>query len=228
MPDQTLSQVCYTKCCHLKSHTDSDNIEVIVLVVLQNLCKSVVWVSLSLSLILMLLSSSALFLFFFGLSETPQRVTYNPLHSSGALTENKEPRINNINSLFFISKAAVCRGVTASWKVPLLFWYPPNKSVMKCCLHLDPVAVDVSLVIIILPLWCLGLLGDEGRSLCIPSVLSYNYGVAGWRSPTIVSQGKTSPWLEVISQTKKALTTTTYRKTIVFIKGNILFFMNKY
>lgn len=65
--------------------------------------------------------------------------------------------------------------------------------------------VDVSVVIIIFPLWCLGLVADEGRSLGIPCVLSCNYGVTCWRSPNMASQGNSLHGRVNIPQRKNPL-----------------------
>lgn len=68
--------------------------------------------------------------------------------------------------------------------------------------------VDVSVVIIIFPLWCLGLVTDEGRSLGIPRMLSCNYGVTCWRSPNMASRANMSRGTVNVPQRK---TTTTYQ-----------------
>lgn len=88
-----------------------------------------------------------------------------------------------------------------------LFWYLPIKqndmlppSGSSCQ---SAPEVDVSVIIIIFPLWSLGLVADEGRSLGIPCVLSRNYGVTCWRSPNMASEGNTSLcWVNILHRKK--------------------------
>lgn len=76
--------------------------------------------------------------------------------------------------------------------------------------------VDVSVVIIIFPLWCLGLVTDEGRSLGIPRMLSCNYGVTCWRSPNMASQGSMSRGRVNVPQRKTATTYQSARNKLHF------------
>lgn len=99
------------------------------------------------------------------------------------------------SNLMFLSKNRDRQENDGFLKCSPLFWYLPIKgndttspSGSSCQ---SAAEVDVSVVVIILPLWCLGLVSDERRSLGIPCVLLCNY-VTCWRSTNMALQGNKS------------------------------------
>lgn len=85
--------------------------------------------------------------------------------------------------------------------------------------------VDVSVVIIIFPVWCSGLVTVEGRSLGAPWMVLCNHEVTCWRSHNMVSQRNTSPCCVNYMHVEIGTHLNTYSELnkVIFVSWNLCF-----